>query len=99
MADYYDNFSTTFNPGKENIDRALELHRSMSDDSDTDNAISFSIERDGDQLWIHDDGSSDIDGVVKYIQKCAEEFHLKGRWGFEWSSTCTKPAWTHLAEA
>jgi hypothetical protein len=92
MADYYSNFAMTFDPGVANILRALDIYQALFDEhANTDDAISFNLQRDGNVLWIEDELSSDLDGVVRYIQKCAEEFGLKGRWAFEWSNTSSRP--------
>jgi hypothetical protein len=29
--------------------------------------------------------------VIVFVERCAEVFGLKGRWGFQWANTCSQP--------
>ena len=81
----------------ENARRALELFQSYSDRLDDEGstlpgfALSLDPEDGGTALWIHDDGCGDIGQVTEFVIECAKALGLKGRWGFEWGHTCSKP--------
>jgi hypothetical protein len=52
----------------------------------------LSIQTEGrSELWIHDDCSGDPERVIAFVLLCAEQFDLKGLWGFEYANTCSKP--------
>ena len=91
MADYFTNFSVMFSPGSANVAQAMAIYNEMSTSDDEDRHISFGLDQQGDDLWIYDDGSDDMNGVIKFVTACAKEFALKGRWGFEYANTCSKP--------
>lgn len=42
-------------------------------------------------LWIHSDDYGEPAHVVEFVLRCAEAFNLKGRWGFTWSYSCSRP--------
>ena len=42
-------------------------------------------------LWIRDDVTGDPQTVITFVLRCAEAFDLKGRWGFQWANTCSRP--------
>ncbi|MDP2619178.1 MAG: hypothetical protein Q8P46_03230 [Hyphomicrobiales bacterium] len=99
MADYYTSFSCLFDTGTpENARRALELFQSFSDRLDREEssfpsfAVSLDREDGGTALWIRDDDSyGDIEQVTEFVVQCARVLGLKGRWGFEWGHSCSKP--------
>ncbi|MBN8995378.1 MAG: hypothetical protein J0H94_09135 [Rhizobiales bacterium] len=98
MADYFTQFSCMFDVGTpENARRAIELFQSYSDRLDEEGSTlpGFAFVLDpaggGTALWIHDDGCGDIGQVTEFVIECAKALGLKGRWGFEWCQTCSRP--------
>lgn len=98
MADYFTNFSCLLDVGTaDNARRALELYRSFCDQLDKEEAatvgFALSIQPDdgGTTLWIRDEETGDPEHVIAFVLQCAETLQLKGRWGFEWANTCSKP--------
>ena len=39
----------------------------------------------------HSDDYGEPAHVVEFVLRCAEALNLKGRWGFTWAHTCSKP--------
>jgi hypothetical protein len=98
MADYFTNFSCVLDVGTPgNARRALELYQSFGEQLDRDEAaiadfaLAIEPEEGGTALWIHDGGSGDPEHVIAFVRLCAQAFRLKGRWGFQWANTCSKP--------
>ena len=98
MADYFTQFSCMFDVGTaENAARAEEIRREQADALDEAEGIDlgFAMERDRNcgpgALWISSDGHGDPEHVIAFVLRCAEAFDLKGRWGFTWALTCSKP--------
>jgi hypothetical protein len=48
-------------------------------------------EEGGTKLWMHDDVSGDPELLIEFVLRCAEEFDLKGLWGFTYADTCSRP--------
>lgn len=43
-------------------------------------------------LWVHDDGGSNVDGLIEFVQACARQKLCAGRrWSVVWSYDCSKP--------
>jgi len=42
-------------------------------------------------LWIHDDGNGDVEAVIQFVLRLAEELDLTGLWGFSFALTCSRP--------
>lgn len=98
MADYFTQFSCMFDVGTpDNARRALELFQSFTERLESEEstfpgfALSLDPHDGGTALWIHDDGCGDIGQVTEFVIECAKALSLKGRWGFEWGHTCSKP--------
>jgi hypothetical protein len=98
MADYYTHFSCLLDVGThENAVRALEIFKELAEDGETDeplySGIIASIQSgpNGTQIWMRDDGNGDVDGVIEFVTRCAKEFRLTGRWGFQYANSCSKP--------
>lgn len=96
MADYYTHFSCIFAVGThENAMRALDLYQNAVPNEDdrclSDGFVLSLPEEGGTKLWIHDDVSGDPELVIEFILLCAEEFDLKGLWGFTWADVCSRP--------
>jgi len=98
MADYFTQFSCLLDLGDaKHTDRALQIYAEMAAALDADDglAIGFTAERsstDPSALWLHDDGGyGEPEHVIAFALRCAEVFDLKGRWGFCWALTCSRP--------
>lgn len=98
MTDYFTHFSCELDVGTaENAARALELLETAVLNGDLDyplsDGLAVEIDQtcDGTTLWLHDDGSGDPDCVIAFVLLCAEAFDLKGRWGFEYANSCSRP--------
>lgn len=99
MADYYTNFSCLLDAGPpENACKAMELfHGLRAEEADADDP-EFSgfdlVQQDGpggSQLWLHDDDQGDVEGVINFVLRLAEELSLTGLWGFDFAHTCSRP--------
>jgi hypothetical protein len=64
-------------------------------EADDDIAIGFVAAVSSDEpasLWLtDDDGHGEPEHVIAFALRCAEAFDLKGRWGFCWALTCSRP--------
>lgn len=40
---------------------------------------------------MHDDVTGDPERLIQFVKRCAAEFGLTGRWGFQYANTCSKP--------
>jgi hypothetical protein len=45
----------------------------------------------GSTLWFHDDDHGDVEAVIRFVLRLAEEFDLTGLWGFQYALTCSRP--------
>ena len=99
MADYFTHFSCLLDVGTpERAARAIDFFAALRDDDDKSEEPQFhgfdlSVQ-DGPEsgvLWIHDDESGDVEAVIAFILRLAEELELSGLWGFEHSTTCSRP--------
>lgn len=96
MADYFTLFSCVLDLGSaENVLRAIDIHNEMdvAFANFEDSEIGFEIGANGPtSIWIGDgDGFGDQEHVIKFVLRCAAEFNLRGRWGFTWALTCSRP--------
>ena len=99
MADYVTHFSCLIDVGSpEKAARALALFhdlRAADQDADEPEVSGFTLERqdarDGSTLWIHDDDHGDVDAVIRFVLRLAEDLDLTGLWGFEYALTCSWP--------
>lgn len=96
MADYFTHFSCFLDiGGAENVPRALQLYAEMEDafEQGDEGTIGFEVSADSvsGNLWIRSDGFGEPEHVIAFALRCAEAFDLKGRWGFVWALTCSKP--------
>lgn len=98
MADYFTQFSCQFDVGSaDNAERALaifvEMQRTLEDDDGV--TIGFEADMEPDHpsvLWLHSGGGfGEPEHVIAFVLRCAEVFDLKGRWGFVWALSCSKP--------
>lgn len=98
MADYLTHFSCLLDVGTpENAARALDLYNRLSEDGASEEPpsegflLSIQPEHGGCQLWMRDDVTGDPERLIHFVKRCAAEFGLKGRWGFQYANTCSKP--------
>ena len=98
MADYFTHFSCLLDVGTpENAARALNLYNRLSEagasaEPPSDGfLLSIQPEHGGSQLWMRDDVTGDPERLIHFVKHCATEFGLKGRWGFQYANTCSKP--------
>ena len=99
MADYFTHFSCLLDVGT--AENALAAHhlfiQSQLDDADRDEPLCIGFEltlQEGDAdhiLWIHDDVSGDVEQVIGFVLRLAQEFDLKGSWGFDFANSCSRP--------
>ncbi len=98
MADYFTNFSCLLDVGTpENAARALEIYTLLSEEDGAEEPfsegflLSIQPEQGGTQLWMRDDVTGDPERVIQFVKRCAYELNLRGRWGFQYANTCSKP--------
>lgn len=98
MAEYFTRFSCVLDVGTpDNAARALELYNQLSEDGASEEPPSdgflLSIEpaHGGTNLWMRDDATGDPERLIQFVKRCASEFKLTGRWGFQYANTCSRP--------
>lgn len=99
MADYFTHFSCLLDVGTpDKAARALGLFQGLREadqDADEPEIASFDIVRqdapEGSSLWIHDDEHGDVDAVIRFVLRLAEDLDLTGLWGFQYALTCSRP--------
>lgn len=45
----------------------------------------------GSTLWIHDDEHGNVEAVIRFVLRLAEDLDLTGLWGFQYGLTCSQP--------
>lgn len=98
MADYFTHFSCLLDVGTpQNAARALDLYNALSEAGAAEEPpsegflVSIQPEHGGSHLWLRDDVSGDPERLIQFVKLCAAEFGLKGRWGFQYANTCSRP--------
>lgn len=98
MAEYFTRFSCLLDVGTpQNAARALELYNTLSKQGASEEPpsggflLSIEPEYGGTQLWMRDDGTGDPERLIQFVKRCATEFGLTGRWGFQYADTCSRP--------
>jgi hypothetical protein len=99
MADYFTHFSCLIDVGTpEKAARAIDVFVTLRDEDDQLDEPQFHgfdlSRQDGPEssvLWIRDDESSDVEAVIAFVLRLAEDLDLAGLWGFEHSTTCSRP--------
>jgi len=99
MANYFTHFSSLIDVGTSaNAIRALALFQQCRDkdqDADDPDVAGFALSRqdapEGSTLWIHDDDHGDVEAVIRFVLRLAEDLDLSGLWGFEYANTCSRP--------
>ena len=100
MADYFTQFSCVLDvssPDKatgalELLDR-LHLEEEDADDPEFSGfALSLQDGPGSSILWFHDDdGQGDVEGLIRFVLRLAQDIDLTGLWGFEVAYTCSRP--------
>ena len=99
MADYFTHFSCLLDVGTpDKAARPLALFQELRDadqDADDPEVAGLIIVRqdapEGSALWIHDDDHGDVEAVIRFVLRLAEELDLTGLWGFQYALTCSRP--------
>ncbi len=100
MADYFTHFSCLLDVGTpDKAARALVLFQSLreadQEDAEDPEVAGFDLVRqdapEGSTLWIHDDDHGDVEAVIRFVLRLAEEFDLTGLWSFQYALTCSRP--------
>ena len=99
MADYFTQFSCALDVGTpDKAVAALGLFlRLREEDAASDDpefsgfALSLPDGPGSSVLWFHDDGQGDVEGLIRFVLRLAEELDLTGLWGFEYANTCSRP--------
>lgn len=98
MADYFTQFSCHIDVGSaDNAERALAIFTEMQGVLDDNDGLAIGFEADIESdhpsiLWLRsEDGYGEPENVIAFVLRCAEAFDLKGRWGFVWGLSCSKP--------
>ncbi len=99
MADYFTHFSCLIDVGTpDNAARALALFQSLraaDQDADEPEVAGFDLVRqdapEGSTLWIHDNDHGDVEAVIRFVLRLAEELALTGLWGFQSALNCSRP--------
>lgn len=99
MADYFTHFSCVIDVGTpEKAVQAIELFlRLRNEDHASEDAryagFDLSIQDDpkSSLLWIRDDGNGNVESVIAFVLRLAEDLDLTGLWGFEYANTCSRP--------
>ena len=99
MADYFTHFSCLIDVGTaDKATRALALFQSLraaDQHADDPEVAGFDLSRDdaleGSTLWIHDDEHGNVEAVVRFVLRLAEDLDLTGLWGFQYGLSCSRP--------
>ena len=99
MADYFTHFSCQIDVGTaEKATRALALFadlRAADQDAADPEVAGFDLALqdapEGSILWIHDDEHGDVEAVIRFVLRLAEDLDLTGLWGFQYALTCSRP--------
>ncbi len=99
MADYFTHFSCLIDVGSpDKAARALALFqklRAADQDADDPDVAGFDLVHQdapvGSSLWIHDDDHGDVDAVIRFVLRLADDLDLTGLWGFQYALTCSRP--------
>lgn len=98
MANFFTHFSCLLDVGTtDGAARALDLYRSfiaeaaLEDPPSEGFILSIEPEHGSVRLWMRDDVTGDPQQVIDFVRLCARTLGLSGRWGFQWSTTCSRP--------
>ena len=98
-SDYFTHFSCLIDVGTaDKAARALALFQSLraaDQDADDPEVAGFELSRqdapEGSTLWIHDDDHGDVDAVIRFVLRLAEDLDLTGLWGVQYGLSCSRP--------
>ena len=98
MADYFTHFSSLLDVGSpDKAARALALLQSLpaaDQNADDPEVAGLTLVRqdapEGSTLWIHDDEHGDVEAVIRFVLRLAEDLDLSGLWGLQYSLTCSR---------
>ena len=100
MADYFTHFSAALDVGSaEKANRAVEIfvgHRNETFDERHEVTCGFNLtvlepsDQDCSRLLLHDDNQGDVEAVIRFVLRLAEELDLTGLWGFQYALTCSR---------
>jgi len=93
MADYFTHFSCLLDVGTpDKAARALALFqelRAADQDADDPEVAGLTLvpqdAPEGSTLWIHDDEHGDVEAVIRFVLRLAENLGLTGLWGFQYA--------------
>jgi hypothetical protein len=93
MADYFTHFSCLLDVGTpDKAARALALFQNLREadqDAEDPEVAGFDLVRqdapEDSTLWIHDDEHGDVEAVIRFVLRLAEELDLTDLWGFEYA--------------
>ena len=99
MADYFTHFSCLIDVGSpDKAARAFALFqslRSADQDADDPEVAGFDLVHqdapEGSIIWIHDDDHGDVEAVIRFVLRLADDLNLTGLWGFQYALTCSRP--------
>jgi hypothetical protein len=99
VADYFTHFSCVLDVGIASkaiaaLDLLLLLHEedeALGDPEFSGFALSLQDGPGSSVLWFHDDGQGDVEGVIRFVLRLAEDLDLTGLWGFDYAHTCSRP--------
>lgn len=99
MADYFTHFSCLIDVRTpEKAVQAIELFLRLRNEDYASEEPRFagfdqSIQDDPQSslLWIRDDSSGDVEAVISFVLRLAEDLDQTGLWGFEYALTCSRP--------
>lgn len=99
MAEHYTHFSCLLDlrdPAKaEHAMRLFAQLRAEDEEADEPQLCGFEVELQDDAgsaiLWLHDDEHGDVENLVKFVLRLAEDLDLTGLWGFDYAETCSRP--------
>ncbi|MGO9389287.1 hypothetical protein [Rhodoblastus sp.] len=86
MVKDYTHMSAPFEPGAENVEKALEIYEEMQ--GRNDGGLAIIVKEDGGRLWIQhgSDGQGNaVEHAVGFVAECARRFSLPGIWSATWS--------------
>jgi hypothetical protein len=99
MAENYTHFSCELDVGSpDKATRALALFqelRAADLDADDPEVAGLTLVRqdapEGSTLWIHDDDHGDVEAVIRFVLRLADDLNLTGLWGLQYAMTCSRP--------
>ena len=99
MADYFTHFSCLLDVGtSDKAARALALFeelRAADQDADDPEVAGFDLVRqdapEGSSLWIHCHEHGEVEAVIRFVLRLADDLDLSGLWGFQYALTCSRP--------